>query len=126
MAVQSIQNKNEKSGGYKPRQRRKRRRFLRFLMRYPGWLLMRVGSIEGLHYKGKDGGKVVPSHLDEAPDGPQGTGTKVLQVLLFQRLQQVKRDGNVAFEEVRKSGAAFCHALRRPQKTAPASSVMSQ
>ena len=59
MAVQSIQKRKQKSGGYKPGARRKRRRFLRFLMRYPGWLLMRVGSVKGLENIPKNGSAIV-------------------------------------------------------------------
>jgi 1-acyl-sn-glycerol-3-phosphate acyltransferase len=48
MAVQSIQNNSEEAGGYKPGLHLARRRFLRFMLRYPGWLMMRVAPALGL------------------------------------------------------------------------------
>jgi 1-acyl-sn-glycerol-3-phosphate acyltransferase len=48
MAVRSIRNNSEEAGGYRPGDHQARRRILRFLLRYPGWLLMRVAPPEGL------------------------------------------------------------------------------
>jgi 1-acyl-sn-glycerol-3-phosphate acyltransferase len=59
MAVRSVENERKKSAAYNPARWRRWRRGLRFLLRYPGWILMRVAKPEGLENIPPEGPAIV-------------------------------------------------------------------